>query len=56
MDIAAVSNYMSQERLKENAELAVMKKVMDVAKQQTADMLKMADVLPHLGKNIDILA
>lgn len=44
---------MSQNQIRQNASMAVMKKVMDVTQDQMAKMLEMS-VSPHLGGNVDI--
>ncbi len=62
MDIAAVSIGMSQAKVAQEAQMSIMKMVMDTAKGEVADLTKMMEVnrdiqrsvLPHLGSNVDI--
>lgn len=53
MDIAALSIVMHQARVRQDASVAVLKKVMDSAEENMARMLEIS-VNPHLGKNLDL--
>lgn len=55
MDIAAISTIMAQGRVKQQAGIALAKQVMDVAKVQNQNIIKMMEktVTPHKGVNID---
>ena len=60
MDIASLSLNMSQAALKNNASIALAKKVMNVSQQQGSDLLQMLNqpviATPHptLGHHIDL--
>lgn len=53
MDIAALSVVMHQAQFRQDASVAVLKKVMDTAEDNMARMLETA-VNPHLGGNLDL--
>lgn len=53
MDIAALSVVMHNSAIKQNASMAVMKKVMDLNKESIQKTLEMS-LTPHIGANVDI--
>lgn len=61
MDIALLSMVMSQEKVMQQASMAVMKKAMGTAEQQAGNLIATIDPIaiqqaaqPHLGGNIDL--
>lgn len=62
MDIAAVSIGMNQAKVTQEAQVSVMKMVIDSVKGEAADIEKLMQVnadiqrsvMPHLGGNVDI--
>ncbi|GAB2544950.1 YjfB family protein [Gracilibacillus alcaliphilus] len=56
MDIAALSMMMNQSQLKQQVDIAVMKKAIDQAQVQSEEMIKLMEgsVQPHLGQQIDM--
>jgi hypothetical protein len=55
LDIAALSIGMNQASLGQNISIALAKKTMAAAQQNSQDMLKMLDAPhPNLGKSIDV--
>lgn len=57
MDIAALSMTMSQSKVQQSANIAVMKIAMNAGKEtatQVTEMLKNASVDPNLGKHLDV--
>lgn len=53
MDIAALSSVISQSKIRQDASMLVLKKVMNQSTEQMAKMME-ASVSPHLGNNVDI--
>lgn len=57
MDIGSLSIAMSQSKVQQSAGIAIMKKAMDVGKEnasQITEMMKNNAVDPNLGKNLDV--
>lgn len=61
MDIALLSMVMSQEKIMQQASMAVMKQAMGTAEQQAGDLIATMEstasqqaAQPHLGGNIDL--
>lgn len=56
MDVAAVSTIMAQNQIKQQAGIQLAAKVMDIAKVQSAELIKMMEqsVTPDIGRSIDI--
>lgn len=63
MDIAALSMGLSQMKVAQQANISVMKMVIDTSEAQVVDLMQMLEsstkmmeqsVAPHIGKNIDI--
>lgn len=58
MDISAVSMSLSTQSLSEQVGIALARKTMDVANQNSQDMIKMMELSanPNLGSNLDLRA
>ncbi|MCQ2538091.1 MAG: YjfB family protein [Lachnospiraceae bacterium] len=56
MDIPALSMAMAQSKIETNVGIAVMKKNLDMAEEQGAELIKMMErsVTPSVGGNIDV--
>lgn len=56
MDIAALSAVMANQQVRQQASISVAAKVMDTAKVQSAELIKMMEqsVTPDIGRSIDI--
>lgn len=61
MDVAAISSSMSQMKIRQQANIQLASKVMDISKQNGNNLIKMMEasklehsVNPSVGKNIDI--
>lgn len=56
MDIAALSAVMMNSQVRQQASIQVAAKVMDTAKVQGAELVRMMEqsVTPHVGRSVDI--
>lgn len=56
MDIAALSVVMANNQVREQASISIAAKVMDTAKVQSSELIKMMEqsVAPDIGRSIDI--
>lgn len=56
MDIAALSMVLSQANVRQEATMSVMKKTMDQAESNGANVVKMLEhsVQPHIGGSVDL--
>lgn len=56
MDIAALSMVLNQAKVRQLADISLMKKTMDQGKQDTSQLVKMMEqsVQPHLGGKVDL--